>query len=843
MLRQTKLYALLTLAIFSALLACLITYRHFAKPDSTLAGDRRENAAVMSPASSGLNPAEIQEQNRLRIEVGYANLPLSFEPNRGQTDARVKFLSHAGSRTLWLTTDEAVLAIDGRLQPGPAVKKTALQENQAAAAVLRMKFVGANTSPAVVGEAQQPGTVNYFVGKREQWRTKIPTYARVRYRNLYRGIDLVFYGNNRELEYDLVVSPGSDPEQIKLAIAGAEGIRIDDQGNLVLNTSQGEVIQQKPKIYQRKGTKFTEVSGGYVITGKDEVGFRVGSYDRRVAVVIDPVLRYSTLLGGSSDIDRGNAIAVDSSNRAVVVGFTCSQDFPLSGGITPPSSRFCSVFVTKLDFTGSHLVFSTVLGDNASGAGVALDSMGNIYITGVTRGSNFPITPGAFQGTFGGGFPNGDAFVTKLNPTGSVLLYSTFLGGDNDEEGLGIAVDSAGNAYVTGFTLSKNFPTTSGAFQRECKLASTGACLSTFVTKLNSVGSSALYSTFLNGANTNLLVGFGGIAVNQAGNAFVTGVTAANDFPTTAGSAQPVFGGIEDAFVTELSSSGSHLIYSTFLGGADVDQAKAIALDSAGNAYVTGFTFSTNFPVKNAFQPHCVFSNGRCNNAFVAKLNPTGSAMLYSTYLGGGGDFGTGVAVTANGQATVAGITSAKNFPTTQTAFQRLLRGQLGGFVTRFDPAGKLIYSSYLGGNAADSLPALALDRDTNAYVTGEADSAFPITPGALQQTLKGGSDAFVAKVVSLCALSTLNRTVTICAPGNGSAVKSPVNIIAGTTDVTPVKLTQVYLDGQKIYETALSAINVNLPIAGGTHRLTVQGLDTANVFFKKSISINVIPH
>lgn len=845
MLRPSKLYSSLALVIFSALLLGLITYRHLSTHEKSLVGDSQQNAAVLSPASSKPNAAEVQEQNRLRVEVGYANLPLSFESNRGQTDPRVKFLSRAGNRMLWLTTDEAVLAVGGISQPSrAAAKKSAtLQENRVAPAVLRMKFVGANISPTIEGEGRQTGIVNYFAGKPDEWRTKIPTYARVRYRGLYPGIDLIFYGNNRELEYDLVVAPGADPGQIKLAIAGAERIRIDAEGNLVLKTSQGEMIQQKPKIYQRKETKLAEVSGGYVITGKDEVGFRLGSYDPHAAVVIDPVLRYSTFLGGSSDIDRGNAIAVDSSNRAVVVGFTCSQDFPLSGGITPPSSRFCSVFVTKLDFTGSHLVFSTVLGDNASGAGVALDSIGNIYITGVTRSSGFPTTPGAFQGTFAGGFSNGDAFVTKLNPTGSALLYSTFLGGDNDDEGLGIAVDSVGNAYVTGFTLSKNFPTTSGAFQRECKLASTGACLSTFVTKLNSTGSSALYSTFLNGGNTNLLVGFGGIAVNKAGNAFVTGVTAANDFPTTAGSAQPVFGGLEDAFVTELSSSGSHLIYSTFLGGADVDQAHAIALDSSGNAYVTGFTFSTNFPVKNAFQPHCAFSNGRCSNAFVAKLNPTGSALLYSTYLGGGDDFGTGVAVTINGQATVAGITSAKNFPMTQTAFQRLIGGQLGGFVTRFDPAGKLIYSSYLGGNAGDSLPALALDRDSNAYVTGEADSTFPVTPGAFQETIKGGSDAFVAKVVSLCALSTLNRTVTICSPSNGSTVASPVRIIAGTTDVTPVKLTQVYLDGKKIYETALSAINVGLPIPAGTHRLTVQGLDTASVFFKKTISITVSPH
>jgi hypothetical protein len=257
-----------------------------------------------------------------------------------------------------------------------------------------------------------------------------------------------------------------------------------------------------------------------------------------------------------------------------------------------------------------------------------------------------------------------------------------------------------------------------------------------------------------------------------------------------------------------------------------------------GNAFVTGSTSSTNFPVRNAFQPGC--AGQPCGNAFVTELNPSGR-LVYSTYLGGRLSNATGIAVTPGGQAYVSGTTLSPSFPTTQTAFQRVSIGPTAGYLTKFDPAGKLIYSSYLG--VTDGPTAVALDRDTNAYVTGTAAPGFPVTPGAFQQALGGGGVAFVAKVASLCALSTVNRTVTICSPANGSTVKSPVNIVAGTTDVTPVKLTQVYLDGKKIYETPLSAINVGLPIAAGTHRLTVQGLDTAGVFFKKPISINVSPH
>jgi hypothetical protein len=844
--RTSKFHTLCAFSILAFTLAGLITYRHLPANAQPLVGDRQQDATVMPLLPIQTNPVKARERDRRGIEVAYANLPLSFEPNRGQMDSRVKFSSRGHQSTLWLTNDEAVLAIgraSQRVKPD-AKKAGAVNENQVAPAVLRMKFVGANSNPTIEGEAKQSGTVNYFIGKPDQWRTNIATYARVRYRSLYPGIDLVFYGNNRELEYDLVVAPGADPGRIKLTVTGADEIRIDGQGNLVLSTSQGEVVQQKPRIYQRKGPALAAVAGQYVITGKDEVGFRLRNYDRHAAVVIDPVLRYSAILGGR-DIDQGTAIAVDSSNRAVVSGIACSPDFPATDGHTPPNAGSCSAFVTKFDFTGSHLIFSTFI-ESTSGGGLALDSAGNVYITG-QAGSSFPTTPGAFQRAFGG---DNDAFVTKLSANGSTLIYSTFLGGSNSDAGSSIAVDSAGNAYVTGSTGSNDFPTTAGVFQRNCKLFDISSrCDSAFVTKLNALGSRALYSTFLGGHGSQ---GGAGIDVDEAGNAFVTGATTANDFPTTAGSAQPVFHGGTDAFVSELSSSGSHLIYSTYLGGGDTDGGQAIALDSVGNAFIAGSTRSTDFPVKSAFQSHCAIAFDVCINAFVTKLNPSGR-LLYSTFLGGGvdgGEIGTGIAVTPDGQAYVTGFTRSTHFPTTQTAFQRVQGGENDIFLTKFNPTGQLIYSSYLGGSGSELSSVVALDRSTNAYLTGIVNfeisgpgPTFPVTPGAFNGSPGGAGDAFVAKVVALCALNTVNRTVTICSPGNASTVKSPVNIVAGTTDVTPVKLTQVYLDGKKIYETPLSAINVNLPIAGGTHRLTVQGLDTASVFFKKSISINVSPH
>ena len=737
MLRPKKAH-LLPIFIVSILFPlCLVAAQHISRRSRPTHQDQSKNAAptLRDVALTSSSPARAQDSIHLQVEASYGKMPLSFEPNRGQADSRVKFLSRAMDRTLWLTSDEAVLEIGRPLRAtAPRKEQTTLSDSQLLAeqdapAILRMKFLGANVNSSITGERRQPGTVNYFASKPDQWRTSIPTYARVRYSSLYPGIDLIFYGNNRELEYDLVVAPGADPGRIKLAVAGADEIRIDADGNLVLKTSQGEVTQQKPKIYQRKGATLTAVAGDYFVAGKNEVGFRLGSYDPRAALVIDPVLRYSTFLSGSS-FDNGSSIAVDSQNRAVVAGETCSQDFPVTGSSTPTG---CSTFIAKLDFTGSRLIFSAFLPSISNFPHLALDSADNVYVAGTTNSKTFPTTPGAFQSTGPG------AFATKLNARGTALVYSTFLGAGAETAG-GIALDSSGNAYVIGSTTSVNFPTTPGAFQRECALGNDGRCANAFIIKLNANGSKALYSSFLGGHGSQ---GGSGIAVDRAGHAFVTGGTRASDFPTTAGTAQPVFAGVADAFVSEVSSSGSHLIYSTFLGGTDEESGMAIALDAMGNAFVTGTTTSTDFPVKNPFQTfqrHCPDGGTACvTNVFVSKLNPNGR-LVYSTYLDGG-ILGTGIAVTPDGQAYVAAFTQIAEFPITQNAFQRVLAGMVDNTLTKFSPTGKLIFSTLLGGNGGDFNPAVALDRDANAYMTGisnlgnpTAFSTFPVTPGAFQQ-------------------------------------------------------------------------------------------------------------
>lgn len=416
--------------------------------------------------------------------------------------------------------------------------------------------------------------------------------------------------------------------------------------------------------------------------------------------------------------------------------------------------------------------------------------------------------------------------MAKLDSTGTRLIYLTFLGGSGDEVPTAIAADSAGSAYVTGFTTSKNFPVTAGVFQRECKLKSDGSCASAFVTKLSPLGTRALYSMYLGGHGTQ---SGQGIAVNANANAFVAGSTDARDFPTTAGSEQPVPGGGVNAFVTQISGSGSHLNYSTFLGGSNSDGAQAIALDKAGNAFVTGFTGSTNFPVKNAFQPRC---SGSCG--FVSKLNTSGR-LVYSTFIAG---VGAGIAVTPDGIAHIAGDPGT-NFQATQNAFQRIPGGIL---LTKLGATGFLSYASFFGSGIRD--PRVALDRFGNPHLAGEVGFApfgsIPVTPGAFQETQGAELDGFVAKVVALCALSTVNRTVTICGPLDGSTVASPVRVTSGTTSVTPVRLTQIYLDGKKVFQARLSAISVLIPMSRGAHRLTVQAFDTSEAIFNKTIRVNV---
>ena len=687
----------------------------------------------------------------------YSKLPLSFEANQGQTDSKVKFLSRCSGYSLFLTSNEAVLSLrqsrDHKGAITPATDETA---------VVRMKLIGANLGAAVTGLEELPGKINYFLGNdRKKWRTNVPTFAKIRYENVYSGINLVYYGNQRQLEYDFVVAPGADPQAIRFAIDGDEKLRIDGQGDMMIGAKEGEIRLHRPLIYQEINGSRQPIGGNFVIQGMRsnapakksgrQVGFEVAQYDASKPLVIDPVLSYSTYIGGATE-DLGYGIAVDSSGSAYVTGST-GPGFPTANAFQSAfggGGRGLDAFVTKLNAEGSALLYSTYLGGagDERGFGIAVDSSGNAFVTGFTTSVNFPTTANAFQAAAISG-----AFVVKLDATGSTLAYSTYLSGSDGATGQGIAVDSFGSAYVTGTTNSSNFPTVN-ALQ-----PAYGGNYDAFVTKLNADGSALVYSTYLGGNSDD----YGqGIAVDSAGNAYVTGGANSADFPTVNAFQAAYGGGQYDAFVTKLKADGSALVYSTYLGGSSDEGGLGIAVDSSGNAYVTGTTSSTDFPTANAFQAAyggggicgSTFYSFPCNDAFVTKLNYAGSALIYSTYLGGNNeDGGHGIAVDSFGNAYVTGTTSSSNFPTVGAVQPIYGGGEYDAFVTKLNAVGSaLIYSTYLGGDDEDSAQGIAVDSLGNAYVTGSTGPGFP-TANAFQATFGGSYDAFVTKFLAVTAV------------------------------------------------------------------------------------------
>ncbi len=712
-------------------------------------------------------------------------LPLSFERNEGQADAKVRFLTHSGDSALFLTPSEAVFTLPAqpsgpfRKHTSPEKKRGTQQATQKIMqTALRMQMVGSDPKASSLQQQPLEGRINYFIGKDpSKWHAGVPTFGRVGFHQVYHGVDLIYYGNQRHLEYDFIVAPHADPRQIKLHFAGAQGVNINASGELVVRVQGRELKWQKPTVYQQDGAGKHSVAARFRLkrlpNGKSGVSFALGRYDTALPLVIDPLLTYSTYLGGS-DNDAATSIAVDSSGNAYITGYAYSTDFPVTSGAyeTVTVAHSATVFVTKLDAAGSGLVYSTYLGGGTGGNGdggaaIAVDSNGNAYITGYAGSRNFPVTSDAFQkvnkslGSHGYLTP----FLTKLNATGSALLYSTYLGGSGSDQTNGLAIDSAGNAYVTGVAGSDDFPVTPGAFQQTKAMG----IRTSFVTKLNSAGSALVYSTYLGGSIREIGTG---IAVDGSGSAYVSGTARSIDFPTTPGAFQRVNKGSgfypDNAFVTKFNASGSALVYSTYLGGTNGNSASGIAIDGSGNAYVTGLTDSADFPITpGAFQRVNPQPGSGYGTSFVTKFNATGSALVYSTYLGGtvGGSEGildgsAGIAVDSSGNAVLAGHACSINFPTTAGAFQRVNRAQGRGygnaFVTKLNATGtSLIYSTYLGGSGGvsnDQANGVALDSDGNVYVTGYAYSTdFPITPGAFQRS-KGipdaiGTNAFVTKL------------------------------------------------------------------------------------------------
>ena len=672
--------------------------------------------------------------------------PIAFTQNVGQWDEQVLYRANAGGATMWFTKDGAYYQFTRRVPTAEAALEAVLgrdehrmrldhfdQERDSIESIMiKASFVGANLDPNMVGLEKMEYRCNYFIGNDpNEWRTDVPNYEYVLYEDIYPGIDLKYYGNGKQMEYDFIVSPGADPSQIQISYEGAKSLSVNQAGELEVETEWNTVTEQAPYVYQETESGLREVVGKYRLLENNTFGFALEKeYDSSLPLIIDPTLVYSTYRGGGSD-DYGKGIAVDGSGNAYVVGTTNSSDFPTENPYQATYHGGNDVFVTKLSSSGNSLVYSTYLGGSNQDYGndIAVDGSDNAYVTGYTDSPNFP-TLNPYQAGLYGYY---DAFVTKLNADGNGLVYSTYLGGGYKDYGYGIAVDGSGNAYVTGDAGSTDFPTLD-PYQADLH-----GTRDAFVTKLNANGNGLVYSTYLGRNNTD----YGwGIAVDGSGNAYVTGSTNSTNFPIFHWY-QAELHGYYDAFVTKLNADGNGLVYSTYLGGYSSDHGLRIAVDGTGNAYVTGYTESTNFPTRDPYQGD--LHGGY--DVFVTKLNAYGNGLVYSTYLGGGSsDFGYGIAVDGSGNAHVAGFTQSTDFPT-ENPYQTN-QGDIDVFVTKLSSSGSsLIYSTYLGGGDNDWGRDIALDGSGNAYVTGYTNSTdFPIE-NSYQSTYQGGDDAFMTKL------------------------------------------------------------------------------------------------
>jgi uncharacterized protein (TIGR03437 family) len=781
-------------------------------------------------------------------------VPLSFEANQGQTDSQVKFLSRGDGYSLFLTSHEAVFT----LRPPVGAKDPP--------SVFRMELRGAKPDAQITGADWLAGVANYYVGNDpKKWRSGIATYGKVKYQGIYPGVDAVFYGNQRQLEYDFVVAPGADPRQISLGLTGAEP-SLDANGNVVLKLAGGDLALKKPVVYQNVAGEKKFVEAGYTIAG-NRVRFHLGKYDHNQTLVIDPVFTYLTYLGGSSvDYIGGvtgvgqytsptHALAIDSAGDVYVTGQTLSNDFPVANAYqatrNEPGGAY-TAFVSELNPTGTALVYSTYLGGTVTAGGgagtdlggsIAWDSLENaVYIVGTTTASDFPTMPGAFQKVYSGNYT---AFVSKLNNAGQ-LTKSTFLGAPVTY-GLGVATDSQGRAYVVGYTsynctpngVTCPFPTSHGTVIPTPPASFNGYG---FVSVLDTNLATLLYSTLLGDPNVSPAGGATiseafGIAVDPTGNFYVVGVTSSPSLPTTAGAFQRTLGVANSiplagfaAKFGPVTTSGATLTYLTYLEATGVgfgDFPSGVAADGQGNAYVGGYTNSPTFPVTTgAYNTPCPLNGARlCPAAFVTKLNPTGTGLVWSALVEPA-DFFSSIQLDAKGNVYVAGHNAgAGSFVPVNPVQTGLNSG--GGFVAELDPTGStLLFSSLIQGGF--TMKGLAVDALESVYVASNtSDTTLPTTPGVFQAALKnpgtGNSyDGFIGRF-SLAPSIMLNGIV----PNDSSATTieagewvsiyglNLAGVPATWTGNFPTSLggTSVTIDGKQAYLWYVSPAQINLQV------------------------------
>ncbi len=698
------------------------------------------------------------------------NLPLFFQANDGQANNPASFVVRGLDYQFLISPDGAKIEL----------KKTDATTQKTSLRTVQMQFFGASSQAQIYGADELPGKVNYLIGNSPaQWRTGVAMFSRVRVAQLYPGINLVYYGNQQQLEYDFTVAPGANPDAIKIRFDGVDKISIGAQGELILALGSGEILQPAPMIYQIVDGARKRVSGGYRLLNKHTVAFMIGKYDHQLPLVIDPILSYSTYFGGNSS-DTAWSIAVDTNGFVYIAGQTLSGQFYPTPGAFQTNFAGGSItgdaFVAKFGNQASNLIYFTYLGGGAddSAASIVLDGAGDAFVTGFTDSPNFPTTTNALYRSIGGSpTPGGyflDAFVSELSPSGSNLVYSTYFGGSGPDSGTGIALDSSNNIYVAGYTCSPDLRTTSNAFQKHLgcpySIYTTYLYANAFLAEIGASGTNLIYSSYFGGTNYDAGES---IAVDSSNYVYMTGFTSSTNFPNTNAfqgylNGTPIPTSSYDAFVAKFTPSCTGLVYSTFLGGTNNDVAYHIAADSSGNAYVTGWTVSTNFPntvtnvpgLYNGLANNTGVSYPYITNAFLTQVtwNGTNAALGYSAVFGGtnfGIDVGYGVALDPSGDAFVIGATTSTNFPAFNTPglLGATNAGGSDAFVIAFNTnCSAIIYSGYLGGSGNDYGFGIAVDSLTNVYITGNTASLnFPVYNNQGQTSLKGPSDAFLAEI------------------------------------------------------------------------------------------------
>lgn len=699
-----------------------------------------------------------------------------FERNQGQFAAPVRFVARSTSYAVGIARTE-VLVLLGR---GSGAEPAASPE------LVRMRFLGAEAMGALDGEQRLSTKTHYFHGNDpERWHADVPNFGAVRAADLYPGIDLLYHPDGPNIEQDFLIEPGADPSRIAIAFGAGDGSalipRLDPGGDAVLPAGDLELRLRKPVAYQTIDGSRRDVDVVYTLRD-GALAFRLGAYDPRATLVIDPVLQHSSYLGGSGN-DRGYDLAVDAAGNLVIAGSTASANFPTASPLDSTLGGSSDAFIAKLDSSGSNLLFATFFGGSGSdeARGLTLDSAGNIYVTGNTSSTNLP-TVSAFRTTSAGGQ---DGFVVKLNPTGSSVVYSTYLGGSGTDVAEDIAVDAAGNATIAGQTVSTNFPTMNPIQPAFGGSSSLGDA---FVTKLAAAGNALVYSTYLGGSSDDLAFA---VALDAGGSAYVTGWTRSSNFPT-ASPLQPGYAGGDDVFVAKLNPSGTSLAYSTYLGGSAADVALDIAVDSSGNVHLAGWTRSSNFPTVNAADNS--YNGGQ--DGFAVKINASGTAIVYSTYLGGSGDdLGISIDVNAAGEAFVGGNTKSSNFPLVSPTQGSYAGGNLYGdaFLVRLSAAGStILFSTYYGGSGDENCRQVRVDGGSVLLIGFTGSTNLP-TVNPIQPANGGADDVFLARISTFALLSiapssgpTAGGTEVIL---TGEGFDSSVTVTFGGTPATSVNV------------------------------------------------------